>query len=113
MKKLLAALFVLALLLFYLASGSNAQTVQGVITGTVTDPSGAAVPGATITITHAGTGASLSTTTGTDGTYRFPLVPPGSYVISIKSANFKEVRTTGIVVEASQTVPFNARWEIG
>jgi hypothetical protein len=113
MKKLLAALFVLALLLFYLASGSNAQTVQGVITGTVTDPSGAAVPDATITITHAGTGASLSTTTGTDGTYRFPLVPPGSYVIDIKSASFKEVRTTGIVVEASQTVPFNARLEIG
>jgi Carboxypeptidase regulatory-like domain len=113
MKKLLAFVFVFALALSCLASGTSAQTVQGVITGTVTDPSGAAVPGATVTLLNSGTGATQTTTTGSDGVYRFSLVPPGSYVIDVKSTSFREVRTSGIVVEASQTVPFNVRLEIG
>ena len=113
MKKSLTWMFVLGLAVSCLASGSTAQTVQGVITGGVTDPSGAAVPGATISITHAGTAASQSTTSASDGTYRFSLVPPGTYVIDVKAQGFREVRTSGIVVEASQTVPFSVRLEIG
>src|SRR5262249_45452965 len=113
MKKSLASSFLVFLVLLYLASGSSAQTVQGVITGTVTDPSGAAVPNATVTITNAGTAIYQSATTGTDGTYRFSLVPPGNYVIEVKASNFKVVRTSGIVVEASQVVPFNVKLELG
>ena len=60
------------------------QTVQGVITGTITDPTGAVVPGATVTITNVGTNISQSTTTGGDGSYRFPLVPPGNYLVEVK-----------------------------
>src|SRR5258707_13280972 len=78
------------------------QSVQGVITGTITDPTGAVVPGATVTITNAGTNISQSTTTGSDGSYRFSLVPPGTYTLEIKAANFAGVRASGIVVEASQ-----------
>src|SRR5437763_16316742 len=59
------------------------QTVQGVITCTITDPTGAVVPGATVTITNIGTNISQSTTTGSDGSSRFPLVPPGSYTLEI------------------------------
>src|SRR5215469_14224849 len=88
------------------------QTVQGVITGTITDPSGALVPGATVTITNQGTAASQSTTTGSDGSYRFPLVPPGTYTVDVKAANFAEVRAAGIVVEASQIVPYNVKLEL-
>src|SRR5436853_7725113 len=101
------AIVVVALLI--LASGGVvwSQTVQGVITGTITDPTGAVVPGATVTITNVGTNISQTTTTGSDGSYRFPLVPPGTYTIEIKAANFGGVRASGIVVEASQTVPFS------
>src|SRR5262245_12046179 len=113
MKKLLAFVFVFALAVACLASGTRAQTVQGVITGTIADPSGAAVPGATITLLNSGTGATQTTTSGSDGVYRFSLVQPGGYVIDVKSTNFREVRTSGIVVEASQTVPLNVRLEIG
>jgi hypothetical protein len=97
-----------------LASGAAvwSQTVQGVITGTITDPTGAVVPNATVTITNVGTNASQSTTTGGDGSYRFPLVPPGNYTMEIKAANFATVRVSGIVVEASQTIPFNRQLEL-
>jgi hypothetical protein len=112
MKKFLAALFLLALSLFYLASGSNAQTVQGVITGTVTDPSGSSVPGATVTLTNVGTNVSQSASTESDGSFRFPLVPPGTYIVDVKATSFAEFRATGIVVQASQTVPLPVKLEL-
>src|ERR671924_1133668 len=98
--------------LFLFVSFAFGQTVQGVITGTVTDPTGAVVPNATVTITNVGTNISQSTTTGSDGSYRFPLVPPGTYTVEIKAANFATVRISGIVVEASQTVPLNRQLEL-
>ena len=106
------AIVVVALLI--LASGGVAwsQTVQGVITGTITDPTGAVVPNATVTITNVGTNISQTTTTGSDGAYRFPLVPPGTYTVDVKATNFAEVRAAGIVVEASQTVPFSVKLEL-
>ncbi len=88
------------------------QTVQGVITGTVTDPTGAVVPNVTVTITNVGTNASQTTTTGSEGSYRFPLVPPGTYIVDVKAANFAEIKASGIVVEASQTVPYNVKLEL-
>lgn len=88
------------------------QTVQGVITGVVTDPSGAVVPNASVTITNAGTNISQSATTGSDGSYRFPLVPPGTYTLEVKAGSFATVRATGVVVEASQTVPYNVKLEL-
>jgi hypothetical protein len=88
------------------------QTVQGVITGTVTDPSGGVVPDASVTITNTGTGISQTTKTGSDGSYRFSLVPPGTYTVDVKAANFAEVKASGIVVQASQTVPFDIRLEL-
>ena len=76
---------ILAVALLILASGGAvwSQTVQGVITGAVTDPTGAVVPGATVTITNTGTNISQNTTTGSDGSYRFPLVPPGTYTLRV------------------------------
>src|SRR2546423_7997349 len=98
--------------MFLAAGAAWSQTVQGVITGTVTDPTGAAVPNATVTITNAGTNVTQTATTGPDGSYRFSLVPPGNYIVDVKAENFAEVRTSGIVVQASQTVPFNVKMEI-
>src|SRR5947207_2376930 len=104
----------LAVALLILASGPAvwSQTVQGVITGTITDPTGAVVPNATVTINNVGTGISQNATTGSDGFYRFSLVPPGTYTVEVKAANFSTVRANGIVVEASQTVPFSVKLEL-
>src|SRR5438067_7431217 len=105
---------IVAAALLILASGAAvwSQTVQGVITGTITDPTGAVVPNAAVTITNAGTNISQSTTTGSDGSYRFSLVPPGTYTVEIKAANFSTVRISGVVVEASQTVPLSHQLEL-
>src|SRR5437773_4485054 len=106
-------LVLFAAFLFLAASGvAWSQSVQGVITGTITDPTGAVVPGATVTITNVGTNISQSTTTGGDGSYRFSLVPPGAYTIEVKAANFAAVRASGVVVEASQVVPFSVKLEL-
>jgi hypothetical protein len=107
--------FVILFAAFVILVGSGAawsQSVQGVITGTITDPSGAVVPNASVTITNPSTNFSQSTTTGSDGSYRFGLVPPGTYTLDVKAANFGEVRASGLVVEASQTVPFSIKLEL-
>jgi carboxypeptidase family protein len=112
MKKFLASMFFLAFVVSCLARGTSAQTVQGVITGNVTDPSGASVPNATVTLTNIGTGVSQTTTTESDGSFRFPLVPPGTYTLDVKATSFAEFRASGLSVQASQTVPFPVRLEL-
>src|SRR5215469_7409329 len=107
MRLRIFAIAAVALLVLACGGAVWSQTVQGVITGTITDPTGAVVPNATVTITNVGTNISQSTTTGGDGSYRFPLVPPGTYVVEIKAGSFATVRISGIVVEASQVIPLN------
>jgi hypothetical protein len=97
-----------ALLLLAGASISEAQTVQGVVTGTVFDASGAAVPKASITLTNVGTSITQSALSSADGSYRFSLVPPGIYKLHVKAAGFAEKQITEIKVDPSETVPVNA-----
>ncbi|MGI8742996.1 MAG: TonB-dependent receptor domain-containing protein [Bryobacteraceae bacterium] len=97
---------VLVLLAF--ASFTQAQTGQGVVTGTVTDPAGAAMAGASVTITNQGTNIKQVEKTGGDGVYRFSLVPPGSYVLSVTAPGFNERQIKGILVDPSQTTAVNA-----
>ena len=92
--------------------GARAQTVNGVIAGTVTDPSGAVVPNVRVTATNTGTGISQTTTTGAQGEYRFPLVPPGTYVVQFEANGFATQKATGVVVQASQTVPFSVKLSV-
>src|SRR5689334_3403064 len=84
---------------------AEAQSVQGVVTGTVVDSSGAVVPAADLTLTNDGTGVSQVEKTGTDGNFRFGLVPPGTYTLTIKTQGFTTREIKGIIVEASKTVP--------
>ncbi len=85
----------------------HGQSVQGIVTGTISDSSGAAVPGAHITLTNTGTSVKQEATTSGNGTYRFPLVPPGGYTLAANAPGFGETLTKGINVNASQTVPVN------
>jgi len=64
------------------ASPASAQVDTGSISGTVTDPSGAVIGGATVTLTNEGTNAALSTTVGSDGGYKFTPVRIGSYKLT-------------------------------
>src|SRR5271156_1217574 len=76
----MTAVFVLTLLC---VTPLRAQVDAGSILGTVTDASGSAVHGATVTLTNEGTNAALSTTTGNDGAYKFTPVRIGSYKLAV------------------------------
>jgi hypothetical protein len=91
--------FCLALALVLLALPmAFAQTITtGEITGTVTDPTGAIIAGATVTLTSPSTGAVRTDSTSATGSYRFPLVQPGDYVLKIVSAGFQTQESRTIV----------------
>lgn len=106
------ALLVFVCLLVCCCPGAHAQSVNGVVTGTVTDPSGAVVPGAAVTLTNTGTGIAQTATTSGIGEYRFPLVPPGTYSIEVSAKGFATAKGNGIAVAASQTVPFPVKMTV-
>ncbi|MCL6480553.1 MAG: carboxypeptidase-like regulatory domain-containing protein [Firmicutes bacterium] len=83
------------------------------LSGTVTDPDGAAVPGATVTIRNKATGVSRTTTTGEDGSYVFPQVSPGTYRVEVRKEQFKTAVHENVVVPVGLPTTFNVRLEIG
>ena len=91
----------------------QAQVDTGSITGTVTDASGAVVNGAKVTLTNSGTGASLATTTSSDGTYTFSPVRIGSYKIEASAQGFKTVTQSNVVVNVSANVLINLKLPTG
>src|SRR5258708_38553221 len=96
MKKLLftvtMALMVLAIS-FSLTQTTLAQSItSGDISGTVTDPSGAVLAGATVTLKNTETGATQTTKTSPEGSYRFALLGPGRYNITVSQAGFQDAK---------------------
>jgi Carboxypeptidase regulatory-like domain len=79
----------------------------GGIAGSVSDPSGAAIVGANISATNLNTGLVRNTTTAADGGYLFPLLPVGSYSVSVEAPGFERYEQRGIEVKTDQssTVP--------
>jgi Carboxypeptidase regulatory-like domain len=104
-------LFAFLLLLSPLAA--HAQSYAGSVRGTVTDPSGAAVAGAMVTLRDTGTSATLETKTTDLGAYSFPTVTVGTYQLTIKAANFKEYVAKSVEVHVSTATEVNARLELG
>jgi hypothetical protein len=73
-----------------LAIAAWGQGATGSITGTVTDPTGAAIPGAAITATNTATGNQTRTTSGATGLYTIPELPPGPYTITVEATGFRK-----------------------
>jgi hypothetical protein len=95
--------FVLTSIFFLsaLAINGNAQTFRGTILGTVTDSSGAAVSGATVSVKNTGTGLLRTVTTDDDGNYSAPELPIGTYSVTVEKSGFKAGLVSGISVEVS------------
>ncbi len=105
---------ILVCLLFAWTPSLMAQTgAMGALTGTVTDPSGAAVANVAVTATRVDTGQTRSTTTGTDGSYKFEGLPPGSYRVRFEAAGFKPVELPPATVNGTETTLLDAKLEIG
>src|SRR5579864_4510432 len=110
---ILRSSFILAVGVLLSVLQLQAQVDTGSITGTVTDPSGAVVSGARVTLTNEGTAASLSVTTGSDGSYTFSPVKIGSYKIEVTAQGFKTITQTNIVVNVSANVLVNLKLQTG
>ena len=112
-RYLFGSLFCLLLLVLAAPFAVNAQQYSGTITGTVSDPSGAAIAGAAVTATNTGNNASYSTTTSEQGVYSFAQLPVGVYNIVVKQGSFKEFTTKAVEVHVSTTTEVNVKLELG
>lgn len=92
--------FVALALVLFTAMQLNAQSItQGNVRGTVTDPSGAVVPGATVTLKNTATGATQTRTSNGSGFYEFALLPPGTYTVGVSAPNYKaSTQTVSVTV---------------
>ena len=91
----------------FISAPAGAQIVGGTISGTIRDSTGAAVPGATVTVRQTDTGFTRTLVTGADGRYAAPSVPVGSYSVSAAHDGFQPQEQTGIVLAIGQSVPVN------
>lgn len=101
---------VVALLSFTLPLA--AQT-SGEITGRISDPSGAAVPAATLTLKNTSTNAVRTTVSTDSGDYTFPSVAPGTYLIRTEHPGFKVVLKDRVEVQVQQTIRLDFTMEVG
>jgi len=102
-----------AVILLASAAVAIAQTSNASIVGTVTDPSGAAIPGATITVTNTATGISRTVTTSEVGTYRVYPLNPGTYEVKASTAGFKTKIQPNVVLEVAAVLKVDLQLEVG
>jgi len=106
---------VLLILVFALsfATASLGQGTTSRVTGVVTDNTGAAVSGATVTLTNEGTNISITTQTSESGVYTFDLIQIGTYQVSVEKPGFKKFVSKGNTVNINQPATVSARLEVG
>lgn len=92
---------------------SQAQVSAADLTGSVVDPNGAVIPGATVTARNMSTGITRQTTTGGDGTYRFIALPPGEYEVTAEAATFKKVAISPVRLTVGQSAELRINMEVG
>jgi hypothetical protein len=90
-----------------------AQSDRGTITGTVTDPAGAVVPGAAIKAKNVGTGTDYTTSATSTGNYTLSQLPVGNYELTVALSGFKTFVRQGITVLAAQTLRVDVSLEVG
>src|SRR5262245_35351298 len=101
------------LILLFCTSLASAQTATGSANGTVTDPTGAVVPGATVRLVNEGTGVETPSKTNETGNYIFVGVQPGLYTLKVELQGFKSMETKGLQIGVNQTVTQNFKFEVG
>ncbi len=106
---------VCTLAFFLLASTASlrAQTTNGSIQGTVTDPSGATVSGASVTGRNLDTGLTITTVTTDAGLYSLANLPPGRYTVSIEGPSLKKYSREGVTVQTDATVTLDVQMVLG
>ena len=102
-----------SILLLSLTQAGMAQEVSASITGVITDPSGAAVPGATVTATDVNRGTVWPTESNEEGVYALPRIPAGTYSLKVESEGFKTTVRSDVVLELNQRARVDLTLEVG
>ena len=114
MKLLIGRCTTVSVLLIVLASQIHAQGVSGIISGTVTDPTKAAISAATVQIINADTGVTAWTDkTNSSGVYRAPELPIGTYIVIVASSGFKTQRVANVHLAVDQTADISVILQLG
>jgi hypothetical protein len=107
------AVIAIGLLVLVSALNGRAQQITGSIVGTVKDPQGAVLPGASVKATNADTGFSRVATTAADGAYRIEYLPVGKYEVEVETVGFQKFVQQNIVLAVDQTQALNVTLAVG
>jgi hypothetical protein len=99
--------------IFLAACLARAASDTGSISGTLTDPSDAKIPGVPVSVRNMSTGVQRTTVTTREGFYAFPSLPIGSYEIEIDQPGFKRYQRNGLRIDANSAVQADAVLEVG
>ncbi|HMX30531.1 MAG TPA: carboxypeptidase-like regulatory domain-containing protein, partial [Blastocatellia bacterium] len=112
-KRTLSILLMLCTSLLICVGQAFGQGTTSRLTGTVVDATGAAVAGATVTLTNEGTNVAFTTQTSSSGAYTFDLIPAGIYQVAVEKTGFKKFVATGNVVQINQPATINVSMQVG
>src|SRR5215831_18635940 len=112
-RALAGSVLLLLTALFLLPSSAWTQEVTASIVGTVVDPSGAAVSGATITAKDLDRGTVLTTSTNDAGAFNISSVPVGRYQVKVEAKGFQSVINQALTVSLNQTARLNIQLRVG
>ena len=93
--------------------GAQTQAINGSIRGRVTDPAGAAVPAATVTVTNSATGYTRDAQSGDDGYFVIPNLPLGTYTVTFKKEGFETERHSDVVLNAGTEAVIETSLKVG
>ena len=106
-------IYLLVVLALLLSVPAFCQNATGRITGIVTDPAGATVPGAKVTVVNSSTGARAQATTGPDGAYQVLDLPIGSYTVTVEQQGFAKLLTKDSELTINQTLRIDIQMRLG
>ena len=101
------------LLILAVASPGQTQTTTGSILGDITDPSGAVLPGVTVRVTSAATGATRETVTNAVGAYRFAGLQPAEYAVTVALDGFRSATRSDVVLPVLGEIKIDFRMDVG
>jgi hypothetical protein len=97
----------------FAALGAHAQTSTGTIVGTVSDATGAVIAGAQIVVANSATGAQRRAISNEAGSYTVPLLPPGSYGVTVTAQGFKKFEQAGVELRVQQQARVDVALQVG
>ena len=103
----------LAVLLLVLAASAYPQGATSLLSGSVTDPQGAVIPAADVSVTNNNTGLVLKASSNEKGEWAIGSVPPSTYTVTVEKSGFKKTTAPAITINAGVPAVVNVRMEIG